>query len=321
MARMVSRKQAVEELVAVLSDAQKEEPRLVPFIRGLWLLCREKQRPQTEGKNEGRFWPPERMPIHTKEWKKLKGGRTDLPGTKGYIAYREWMMRRKHGRRPLLERVERGGTEVTVDPRSGTRTTKPVVGVWRVNLPLCEGDPWNEVLARLEAIRDRRAVQDDGLNTRQIAVIRECVAAAWMQRLPCRHAVRVAQIIETAKMAAYHALLRSGREATVCPLWPDRKGVDLAVWHGAEDAAPSLRSCTQRPDLLVVVGKGDGRFADVLRRFDRADNGGKAERIYLAVRTPKPGFDQQGRLNGVSVLRVAGAARQGLRLQFPKRER
>ncbi len=70
--------------------------------------------------------------------------------------------------------------------------------------------------------------------------------------------------------------------------------------------------------MLIVVSKGDGRLADVLRRFDRADNGGKAERIYLAVRTPKPGFDQQGRLGGVSAFRVAGAPKQGLRLQFPK---
>ena len=74
------------------------------------------------------------------------------------------------------------------------------------------------------------------------------------------------------------------------------------------------------PDLLVVVGKGDGRFAQVSRRFDRADKGGKATRIYLSVRTPTPRFAQEARNNGVRAFRVAGVPRKGLPLRGPRVE-
>jgi len=332
MAQVVGTTQAVEELVAILSDAQDEEPRLVPFIRDLWRLCQDKRRPKEQGKDKVRSWPPDHMPIHTKEWKRLRGGKTDLPEAKGYIVYRNWMMAHTHGRRPLLEQVERGGSEVIVDPDSGVRMTKPVVGVWRVNLPFCDGDPWDEVEARLRAVPARRAMGEDGIGRRQVAAIRKCVAAAWMQRLGCHPSARSAQIAETARMAAYHALLASGRGRVIaCPLWPDRRGVDLAAWRGAaprrraagepDDGTSPLRWDMRPPDLLVVVGNGDGRFAQMACRFDRADKSGKATRIYLSVGTPTLRFARDARNNGVRAFRVAGVARKGLPPPKPRVER
>jgi len=330
MARVVETTEAVEELVAILSDAQDEKPGLVPFIRDLWRLCQDKRRPKKDGKGKVRWWSPERVPIHTNEWKRLRGGRTDHPEAKGYIVYRNWMMAHTHGRRPLLEQVERGGSKVIVDPRSGVRMTKRVVGVWRVNLPFCDGDPWGKVEARLRTVRDRESTGEDGLDRRQVAIIRKCVAAARMQRVGCHPSARSAQIVEAARMAAYHAFWSKRGSKTICPLWPDRKGVDLAVWRGAaprrragdaDDGTPSRRWHGRPPDLLVVVGKGDGRFAQVSRRFDRADKGGKAARIYLSVRTPTPRFAQEARLSGVRAFRVAGIARKGLPLRRPRVER
>jgi len=331
MARVVEITQAVEELVAILSDAQDEEPRLVPFIRDLWRLCDDKRRPKEDGKGKVRWWSPERVPIHTNEWKRLRGGRTDHPEAKGYIVYRNWMMAHTHGRRPLLEQVERGGSKVIVDPRSGVRMTKRVVGLWRVNLPFCDGDPWDKVKARLRTVRDRESTGEDGLDRRQVAAIRKCVAAAWTQRVGCHASARTAQIVEAARMAAYHALLASGRgRVIVCPLWPDRRGVDLAVWRGAaprrrageaDHGTSRLRWDMRPPDLLVVTGKGDGRFSQVSRRFDRADKGGKAARIYLSVGTPTPRFAREARLSGIRAFRVAGVARKGLPLRKPRVER
>ena len=75
------------------------------------------------------------------------------------------------------------------------------------------------------------------------------------------------------------------------------------------------------PDLLVVVGKGDGRFAQVSGRFDRADKSGKAARVYLSVRTPTSRFAREARNNGVCAFRVAGIARKGLPLRRPRVER
>ncbi len=311
MAKKVTRQNAVDGLVAILTDAQEDEPRLVPFIRSLWELCNKKSLK----------WMPERLPIHTSEWRKLKKAMTTVGGRKGYLIYRDWMMSYKYRRRPLLELVEQGGSAtVTFDPRSGVPTTKRKVGLWRVNLPVCDGNPWKDVLARLP-----RPTEAPGLGLRQIAAIRECMASASPHRMASRPATRPAQMIETARMAACPAILKSGaRKASVCPFWPAKDGVDLAVWFRKTDrkAADQDSHSTRKPDLLIVVGKGDESYADVVRRFDRADGKGEATRIYLSVRKPKELFRQKRRLDvgasGVRIIRVAGVADHGLSYRAPK---
>jgi len=140
MAKKVTRQEAVDGLVEILTDAQEDEPRLVPFIQGLWELAVKK----------GAKWMPERLPIHTSEWRKIKKAMTTIGGRKGYIIYRDWMMSHRYRRRPLLELVEKGGSPVVAfDPRSGVPTTRQKVGLWRVNLPVCDGNHWKDVLARL----------------------------------------------------------------------------------------------------------------------------------------------------------------------------
>ena len=76
------------------------------------------------------------------------------------------------------------------------------------------------------------------------------------------------------------------------------------------------------PLKVIVVGKGDGSYADVVRRFDRADGEGIATRIYLSVRKPKELFRQKRRLrvgtSGIRIIRVAGVADHGLSYRAPK---
>ena len=311
MAKKVTQQEAVDGLVAILTDAQEDEPRLVPFIQGLWELAVKK----------GAKWMPERLPIHTSEWRKIKKAMTTIGGRKGYIIYRDWMMSHRYRRRPLLELVEKGGSPVVAfDPRSGVPTTRQKVGLWRVNLPVCDGNPWKDVLARLP-----KPTEAPGLNLRQVAVIRECIASASPHRMASRLRARPAQMVETARMAACHALLKSGsRKASVCPFWPSKEGVDLAVWFRTPGRKARILDWhpTRTPDLLIVVGKGDGRYGDVVRRFDRADGEGKAARVYLSVRKPKEQFRQKRRLSvrayDIRIIRVAGVADHGLSYRAPK---
>lgn len=311
MAKKVTRQDAVDGLVAILTDAQEDEPRLVPFIESLWKLAVKK----------GLKWMPDCLPIHTSEWRKRKKAMTTIGGRKGYIIYRNWMMSHRYKRRPLLELVEQGGSPVvSFDARSGVPTTKQKVGLWRVNLPVCDGDPWKDVLARLP-----KPTEAPGISLKQIAVIRDCIASASPHRMACRPKARSAQMIETARMAASHALLKSGsRKASVCPFWPSKEGVDLAVWFRTPGRKARILDWhpTRTPDLLIVVGKGDGRYGDVVRRFDRADGDGIATRVYLSVRKPKEQFRQKRRLragaSGIRIIRVAGVADHGLHYRAPK---
>jgi len=93
--------------------------------------------------------------------------------------------------------------------------------------------------------------------------------------------------------------------------------------------APRIKSLFSRPltivslwVLLIVVGTGDGRYGDVVRRFDRADGDGKVVRVYLSVRSPKELFKQKRRLSvgasGIRIIRVAGVADHGLSYRAPK---
>ncbi len=284
MAQFVRRKEAVDGLLTILTDAQNAEPKLVEFIKSLWIFCRE----------NCCSWPLDRMPIHTDDWRKFTGATSHPPfGPHAYLAYRAWMMSYRYRRQPLLVQVEVGRTRLDMD--------KAIVGTYRVGLPMCEEDPWEEVMRRLP-----KPTTAPGFNMHQIVKLRKCLTEVSGQCLACHPSARAAQLIETAKMAAYAVLLGGGKaKRVICPRWPDKAGVDLAVF----------RAGIHRPHLIVIVGKGQTGFKEALRRFDHADDDKHAARVYLSVHEPTERFKSRARSEGVTVIRGAGVFRNELRPQ------
>ncbi len=121
-----------------------------------------------------------------------------------YQFFRDWLRHYKHNRRPILILLQQG--------HAGEDAGKGLSSEYRVNLPMCEGDPW-------PAVRD---------------ALPPPVSSAKL-RLTEVESIRLAVL-----RAAYHALAPSSRrKRLLCPLWPNERGVDLAVFDHGGESVPS----------------------------------------------------------------------------------
>jgi hypothetical protein len=263
-------------LLRIATDAQDADPRLVDFIEGLWRHCAEPRRCHCL----------ESLTLSSEMLRGLKhGADTKLDGRRhAYQFFCGWLENRTYNGRPILALVSKGC--------AGEKEGEGSASVYRVNLPMCSGDPWPEVKAALPS-----PVPTARLALKHVIAIRLAVIqAAGFSVRSSRH-TRQARLLQAARLAAYRALAPSSRdEWSICPLWPDEGRVDLALFD---------RNDTET--LLLVLLVGTGRRAKELLPFAReALRADTTERVFLSLLTPAMAFKLRAAALGVEVVQVGG---------------
>jgi len=289
----ISPSAAHEALLRIATDAQDADRRLVDFVEMLWRHCAEEPRRHCLGSLC--------LPSSTlRDFK--KGADSKLDGMRSaYQFFRDWLRHYKHNRKPILTLLQQGHT--------GREAGKGLASEYRVNLPMCEGDPWPAVRAALPP-----PVPSGKLRLAEVEAIRLAALRAASRSVRCDRETRQLRLLQTVRMAAYHARAPSSRrKRLLCPMWPNERGVDLAVFdHGAEGV----------PSQALLAGTG--KKASQLSPFERAAlRDSCIERVFLSLWTPSNPLRLKARSLEVNVIQIGGLIEavpsKGLAVRHPRR--
>ena len=215
----ISPNAAQKALLRIATDAQDADRRLVDFIEALWRYCAE----------HPRCYCLDSLCLPSEEMRNFgKGADSKIDGMRSaYQFFRDWLRHYKHDRKPILTLLQQGHT--------GKEAGKGLASEYRVNLPMCKGDPW-------PAVRDALPppVPSAKLRLAEVEAIRLAVLRAASRSVRCDRETRQLRLLQTVRMAAYHSLAPSSRKKRLlCPLWPNERGVDLAVFDHGGESVPS----------------------------------------------------------------------------------